>query len=118
MTQVLFDLEPLRAMLDMLGGTTPIPILVGLWPITSHALALRLHNEVPGITLPDAVLTRFAAAEAQAAPRVWPWRGSCWRRLASWWPAPTWWPRSDSRSASWTCSDRNGLAGDSVESLC
>jgi homocysteine S-methyltransferase len=67
MTQVLFDLEPLRAMLDMLGGTTPIPILVGLWPITSHALALRLHNEVPGITLPDAVLKRFAAAEAQAA---------------------------------------------------
>jgi homocysteine S-methyltransferase len=67
MTQVLFDLEPLRAMLDMLGGTTPIPILVGLWPITSHALALRLNNEVPGITLPDAVLARFAAAEAQAA---------------------------------------------------
>jgi methionine synthase / methylenetetrahydrofolate reductase(NADPH) len=67
MTQVLFDLEPLRAMLDMLGGTSPIPLLVGLWPITSHALALRLHNEVPGITLPDAVLARFAAAEARAA---------------------------------------------------
>jgi len=67
MTQVLFDLEPLRAMLEMLGGTSPIPLLVGLWPITSHALALRLHNEVPGITVPDAVLARFAAAEAQAA---------------------------------------------------
>jgi homocysteine S-methyltransferase len=67
MTQVLFDLEPLRAMLDMLGGTSPIPLLVGLWPITSHALALRLHNEVPGITLPDEVLARFAAAEARAA---------------------------------------------------
>jgi 5,10-methylenetetrahydrofolate reductase len=67
MTQVLFDMEPLRAMLDMLGGTSPIPLLVGLWPITSHALALRLHNEVPGITLPDAVLAQFAAAEARAA---------------------------------------------------
>jgi methionine synthase / methylenetetrahydrofolate reductase(NADPH) len=67
MTQVLFDLEPLEAMLDRLGGASPIPLLVGLWPITSHALALRLHNEVPGITLPDAVMERFAAAEAQAA---------------------------------------------------
>jgi homocysteine S-methyltransferase len=67
MTQVLFDLGPLRAMLDMLDGTSPIPLLVGLWPITSHALALRLHNEVPGITVPEAVLARFAAAEAQAA---------------------------------------------------
>jgi homocysteine S-methyltransferase len=51
----------------MLGGTSPIPLLVGLWPITSHALALRLHNEVPGITVPEAVLARFAAAEGQAA---------------------------------------------------
>ena len=62
MTQVLFDLEPLRAMLDMLGGTSPIPLLVGLWPITSHALALRLHNEVPGITVPDGVRARMKEA--------------------------------------------------------
>src|SRR4029078_8442296 len=67
MTQGLFDLEQRRGGLQMLGGTSPIPLLVGLWPITSHALALRLHNEVPGITLPDAVLARFAGAEEQGA---------------------------------------------------
>ncbi len=67
MTQVLFDLDPLRRLLDHLGGSSPVPVLVGLWPVTSHALALRLHNEVPGITLPDAVLDRFARADAQAA---------------------------------------------------
>ena len=67
MTQVLFDLDPLRRLFDHLGGSSPVPVLVGLWPVTSHALALRLHNEVPGITLPDAVLDRFARADAQAA---------------------------------------------------
>ena len=67
MTQVLFDLEPLRQLLERLGGSSPIPVLIGLWPVTSHALALRLHNEVPGITLPDAVLERFGRADSQAA---------------------------------------------------
>ncbi len=66
MTQVLFDLDPLRRLLTDLGDP-PIPILVGLWPVTSHALALRLHHEVPGITVPDAVLARLVRADALAA---------------------------------------------------
>jgi methionine synthase / methylenetetrahydrofolate reductase(NADPH) len=28
---------------------------VGLWPLPSHQLALRLHNEVPGIVVPEPV---------------------------------------------------------------
>jgi len=67
MTQVLFDLAPLERLLADLGGTPPIPLLVGLWPVTSHALALRLHHEVPGITVPEPVLTRLAHADAHAA---------------------------------------------------
>jgi homocysteine S-methyltransferase len=67
MTQVLFELEPLRRLLADLGDTPPIPILVGLWPVTSHALALRLHHEVPGITVPETVLARLASADARAA---------------------------------------------------
>ena len=67
MTQVLFDLTPLNEMLERLGGRSPIPILIGLWPITSHALALRLHNEVPGITVPETILNRFARNDAHAA---------------------------------------------------
>jgi len=54
-------------LLDDLGGTPPVPLLVGLWPVTSHALALRLHHEVPGISVPDAVLDRLAAAGPRAA---------------------------------------------------
>ena len=77
MTQVLFDLTPLHAMLERLGGRSPIPILIGLWPITSHALALRLHNEVPGITVPETILNRFAPKTRTLLVRVWPSPAIC-----------------------------------------
>ena len=35
----------------MLGGW-PVPVLAGIFPLTSYRLALRLHNEVPGIIVP------------------------------------------------------------------
>ena len=55
MTQILFDLEYLDRFLDRLGGESPIPILVGIFPVWSHALALRLHNEVPGIIVQESL---------------------------------------------------------------
>ena len=66
MTQALFDLEYLDRFLDRLGGTSPIPLLVGVWPLSSFQLAFRLHNEVPGITIPDPVQQRLADAGADA----------------------------------------------------
>ena len=65
MTQALFDIAYLDRMLDRLGGS-PIPLLVGVWPLTSAQLAFRLHNEVPGITIPDAVQRRLADAGPDA----------------------------------------------------
>jgi homocysteine S-methyltransferase len=53
MTQIVFDLDYLDRFLDRLGGESPIPMLVGIFPVWSHALALRLHNEVPGIIVPE-----------------------------------------------------------------
>jgi methionine synthase I (cobalamin-dependent)/5,10-methylenetetrahydrofolate reductase len=55
MTQILFDLSYLDAFFERFGGPSPIPLLVGIWPLRSHQLALRLHNEVPGIVVPDHV---------------------------------------------------------------
>jgi len=67
MTQVLFDLGYLEAFLDRLGGTCPIPLLVGIFYVRSYQLALRLHNEVPGIVVPEHVQERLANAGSDAA---------------------------------------------------
>jgi homocysteine S-methyltransferase len=66
MTQSLFDVELLDRFVERLGGEWPIPVLVGVWPLRSHAMALRLHNEVPGISVPDRVLAALAGAGADA----------------------------------------------------
>jgi homocysteine S-methyltransferase len=66
MTQALFDLAYLDRFLEELGGETPIPLLVGVWPLRSFQLALRLHNEVPGIVVPDRVQQLLADAGADA----------------------------------------------------
>ena len=69
MTQPLFDPQHWEAFLKRLGGKSPIPILVGLWPLTSYKQALRLNNEVPGIVIPDGVLKELEAAGTNARDR-------------------------------------------------
>ena len=66
MTQIVFELEPLDRFGDLIGGW-PIPVLVGVFPLTSHRLALRLHNEVPGIVVPQHLQDALAQAGKGAA---------------------------------------------------
>jgi homocysteine S-methyltransferase len=68
MTQPLFDLAYLDRFLERLGDAPPLPLLVGLWPLRSFQLAFRLHNEVPGIVVPDDVQQRLHDAGSDAAP--------------------------------------------------
>jgi homocysteine S-methyltransferase len=65
MTQALFELASLERFLELLGGC-PIPLLAGIWPLRSHALGVRLHNEVPGIHVPDDVLEQLHGAGPRA----------------------------------------------------
>ncbi|MGH9572551.1 MAG: bifunctional homocysteine S-methyltransferase/methylenetetrahydrofolate reductase [Candidatus Acidiferrales bacterium] len=62
MTQPIFDPEHWYAFVKNLGGVPPIPVLVGLWPLTSYKQALRLNNEVPGIVIPEPVLREMESA--------------------------------------------------------
>lgn len=66
MTQALFDLSYLDRFEERLGGW-PIPLLVGIFYVRSHQLAVRLHNEVPGIVVPEPVQRRLEAAGSNAA---------------------------------------------------
>jgi methionine synthase / methylenetetrahydrofolate reductase(NADPH) len=66
MTQVLFDFSYLDEFLERLGRPCPIPLLIGIFYVRSYQLALRLHNEVPGIVVPDHVQARLRDAGADA----------------------------------------------------
>jgi methionine synthase I (cobalamin-dependent) len=67
MTQIVFDLEPFEAFRERLGGEWPIPVLVGVIPVTSYRFALRLHNEVPGIVVPEELQRALEEAGPEAA---------------------------------------------------
>jgi homocysteine S-methyltransferase len=67
MTQILFDFAYYDRLFERFGSSTPIPVLVGVFPLTSYRLALRLHNEVPGIIVPDRVQEALRDAGPNAA---------------------------------------------------
>ncbi|MGH9745174.1 MAG: bifunctional homocysteine S-methyltransferase/methylenetetrahydrofolate reductase [Candidatus Acidiferrales bacterium] len=69
MTQPIFDPGHWQKFLKRLGGKSPVPVLVGLWPLTSYKQALRLNNEVPGIVIPDATLKEMESAGDAARAR-------------------------------------------------
>jgi homocysteine S-methyltransferase len=63
-SQPLFSVEPLNAFrrrYEDLYGELRLPVLVGLLPTISQRHAEFLHNEVPGIAIPEAVLARMSA---------------------------------------------------------
>jgi homocysteine S-methyltransferase len=66
MTQPLFDPEHWLAFVKKLGGKSPIPVLIGVWPLNSYKQALRLNNEVPGIVIPESLLKSLEAAGTAA----------------------------------------------------
>ena len=67
MTQLIFDLDHLDRFFDRFGGPSPIPVLVGICPIWSYRFALRLHNELPGIVVPEELQERLRDAGPNAA---------------------------------------------------
>lgn len=66
MTQPLYQLSDLTDFLSDFGDC-PIPILAGIMPLNSHKHAEYLHNEVPGITIPDEVRSAMAKAGDKGA---------------------------------------------------
>ena len=67
MTQPLYDVAQVEAMLAQArrrfgARGFPVPVLLGILPLVSSRHAEFLHNEVPGITIPDAARSRMRDA--------------------------------------------------------
>jgi methionine synthase I (cobalamin-dependent)/5,10-methylenetetrahydrofolate reductase len=62
MTQPVFETECWKRFADRLGGISNIPVLMGILPLQSYRHAEFLHNEVPGIHVPDDVRQRMHTA--------------------------------------------------------
>jgi homocysteine S-methyltransferase len=71
MTQPLYDISQVEAMFEQahrrFGGAFPVPLLLGILPLQSSRHAEFMHNEVPGITIPDAVRAAMNAAGDRGA---------------------------------------------------
>jgi methionine synthase I (cobalamin-dependent)/5,10-methylenetetrahydrofolate reductase len=61
MTQPIYELAPLTRFLDR-AGKPSLPLILGCIPLHSSRHAEFLHNEVPGITIPEEVRSRMRAA--------------------------------------------------------
>ncbi len=71
MAQVFFDFADWERFWDRFGGPSPIPVLVGIWPLSSFRLALRLEQEVPGIHVPEGLLKKLQDAGPDARKVGW-----------------------------------------------
>ena len=62
LTQPVFDLERLHLLAEK-TKRFGVPIFPGIWPLSGGRQAEFLHNEVPGILIPDAVRERMRGME-------------------------------------------------------
>ncbi len=65
-TQPVFDPAELAGFLERIAPWR-IPVIAGIWPLTSLRNAEFLANEVPGAQVPEAVLERMREAEGRGA---------------------------------------------------
>lgn len=65
-TQPVFDTERFFQFRKMTAEIT-VPLFIGILPLTSLRMAEFLHNEVPGMSVPDEIRKRLADAGEQAA---------------------------------------------------
>ncbi len=66
-TQPVFDLELFYRFLDRVEKVR-IPVIAGIWPLTSFRNAEFMNNELPGVSVPENIMTRMRdAATGEAA---------------------------------------------------
>jgi len=64
-TQPVFDAQQLERFCASIDGAN-IPIVAGIWPLVSVRNAEFLANEVPGVSVPNAIIARMRAANEKS----------------------------------------------------
>jgi homocysteine S-methyltransferase len=64
-TQPVFDAQQLERFCASIDSAS-IPIVAGIWPLVSVRNAEFLANEVPGVSVPNAIITRMRAANEKS----------------------------------------------------
>lgn len=64
-TQPVFDVKQLEKFLAAIADTK-VPVIAGVWPMASLRNALFMKNEVPGVIVPDWIITKMSESDEQA----------------------------------------------------
>lgn len=67
-TQPVFAVNPLLDFMENIADLN-IPVIAGIWPLASYRNAEFMKNEVPGVVVPDEIMTRMATADSKEAQR-------------------------------------------------
>jgi len=68
-TQPVFEVRPLFKFLERIADLN-IPVIAGIWPLANYRNAEFMKNEVPGVVVPDEVMSRMARATTKEAQRA------------------------------------------------
>ena len=68
LTQPVFAVESLFRFMDRIAHLN-LPLIAGIWPLTSYRNAEFMRTEVPGVVVPDSVMERMAAAGTKEEQR-------------------------------------------------
>jgi homocysteine S-methyltransferase len=70
-TPPVYDVKQLEVFLKRMESTAGrIPVVAGIWPLTSYRNAEFMNNEVPGIAVPQAVMERMREADTGERARA------------------------------------------------
>jgi methionine synthase I (cobalamin-dependent)/5,10-methylenetetrahydrofolate reductase len=71
MSQIFYTWDIWESFWEEFGTKPPIPVMVGIWPLISLRLALRIHNEIPEVNIPDYIFKLLEDAGKSAREVGW-----------------------------------------------
>ena len=68
-TQAIYEVDAMQRFLDRLG-TPPVPLIAGVIPLKSVRMAQFLNDKVPGITVPESLMSELESSDEPRATAI------------------------------------------------